>query len=93
VTTDREAIRMGYTCDGCEQQFEGARVVFSTEATDETGIDVVVTKRWTVCPGCADEVFTRIGEPSPWSDEDPRTVVQPGEDATAAHLAGYPPTP
>ena len=80
---------MTYTCDGCDEQHGGARVVFSSEATDETGIDVVVTKRWTVCPDCADDVFTRIGEPSPWSDQDFKTVVQPGEEPTGAHLGGY----
>ena len=49
----------------------------------------MVTKRWTVCPSCADDVFTRIDEPSPWSDEDFKTVVQPGEEPTSAHLGGW----
>lgn len=80
---------MTYTCDGCEQEQGGARVVFSSEATDDTGIDVVVAKRWTVCPGCADQVFTRIGEPSPWSDEDFKTLVHPGDEAAGAHLGGF----
>lgn len=80
---------MGFICDGCDEERTGARVVFSSEATDDTGIDVVVAKRWTVCPGCADEVFARIGEPSPWSDEDFKTLVQPGEGATGAHAGGY----
>lgn len=84
---------MTYLCDGCDQHLGGARVVFSSDATDETGIDVIVTKRWTVCPSCADDVFTRIGEPSPWSDEDFKTLVQPGEEATGAHLGGYTSTP
>lgn len=80
---------MTFMCDGCEEDKQGERVVFSTEATDDTGIDVVLTKRWTVCPDCADEVFTRIGEPSPWSDEDAKTVVQPGEDVTSSPLGGF----
>lgn len=80
---------MTFTCDGCDEDKAGERVVFSTEATDETGIDVVLTKRWTVCPDCADQVFTRIGEPSPWSDEDAKTVVQPGEDSTSAQVGGF----
>lgn len=80
---------MTYVCDGCEEQREGARVVFSTEATDDRGIDVIVAKRWTVCPPCAEDVFTRIGEPSPWSDEDFKTLVQPGEDGTSAQRGGF----
>lgn len=80
---------MTYTCDGCDDTKSGERVVFSTEATDETGIDVVLTKRWTVCPDCADDVFTKIGEPSPWSDEDAKTVVQPGEDPMSMPVGGF----
>lgn len=80
---------MSYQCDGCDQPQSGPRVVFSSEATDDTGIDVVVTKRWTVCPGCAEWVFERIEEPSPWSDEDFKTVVQPGEEAGSAPLGGF----
>ena len=82
---------MAYVCDGCETERNGARVVFSTEATDDSGIDVVVTKRWTVCPGCADDVFSAIGEPSPWSDEDFKTVVQPGEEPIGAQAGGFAP--
>ena len=82
---------MTYTCDGCNRDHAGPRVVFSSEATDETGIDVVVAKRWTVCPPCADDVFSRIDEPSPWSDEDFKTLVQPGEEPTGAQLGGYAP--
>ncbi len=69
---------MDYQCDGCGEQRDGRRVVFTTEATDESGIDVEVAKRWTVCPRCADEVFERIDEPSPWSDEDFKTLAMPG---------------
>ncbi len=74
---------MSFDCDGCNERMEGSRVVFSSEATDETGIDVQLTKRWTVCPDCADEVFTSIGEPNPWADVDFKTVVQPGEESAS----------
>lgn len=80
-----------YHCDGCDQDRDGERVVFTTEATDDLGVDVTLTKRWTTCPGCADEVFERIGEPSPFSDEDHRTLVQPGEEASGATLGGFTP--
>jgi hypothetical protein len=80
---------MSFTCDGCEQELSGQRVVFTTEATDARGIDVEVAKRWTTCRPCADELFDRIGEPSPWSDEDSRTMVLPDEEGMAAHMGGY----
>ena len=79
------------SCDGCERGIDGSRVVFTSEATDETGVDVVVAKRWVVCPSCAQGVFDAIDEPSPWSDEDFKTMVLPDEDAASAPLGGLPP--
>ena len=52
-----------FTCDGCSTESNGARVVFTTEATDATGLDVTVTKRWTTCPGCASKPTLR---PTGW---------------------------
>lgn len=80
---------MPYTCDGCGQDQEGRRVVFSTEATDDRGVDVVVTKRWVVCPSCGEDVFTRIGRPSPWAEGDDRTLAYPGDDALDALSGGF----
>lgn len=80
---------MTFVCDGCDQELEGPRVVFTTEATDARGIDVVVAKRWTTCQDCAEEVFDRIGEPSPFSDEDFKTIVLPDAEATSQHMGGY----
>lgn len=77
-----------YRCDGCDSDQQGERVVFTTEATDELGVDVTLTKRWTTCPSCAEDVFDRIGEPSPFSDEDARTIVQPGEEVAAPPAGG-----
>ncbi len=82
---------MATHCDGCDEAIGGSRVVFTSEATDETGIDVIVAKRWVVCPGCAQGVFNAIDEPSPWSDEDFKTMVMPDEDAMSAPLGGFPP--
>lgn len=80
---------MTFTCDGCERELEGQRVVFTTEATDERGIDVEVAKRWVTCRSCADALFDRIDEPSPWSDEDAKTLVLPDEELTSQHMGGY----
>lgn len=80
-----------YHCEGCNSDRDGERVVFTTEATDERGVDVLLTKRWTTCPSCAEGVFERIGEPSPFSDEDARTIVQPGEEVAAASIGGVTP--
>lgn len=80
-----------HDCDGCAEPIAGSRVVFTSEATDAIGIDVIVTKRWTVCPSCAQGVFDRIDEPSPWSDEDFKTMVMPDEDMSAMQLGGLPP--
>jgi len=78
-------------CDNCGAEIAGRRVHFSTEATDESGVDVVLTKHWVVCPACADSVFDSIDEPSPWSDEDFKTVVMPEEEDVASHAWGLPP--
>ena len=81
---------MSYTCDGCEQQLTGRRVVFTTEATDEHGVDVEVAKRWVTCPDCGDEVFTRLGRTSPWVSGDGRTLVFPDDaDVVGAQAGGF----
>jgi hypothetical protein len=79
-----------YTCDRCERDTTGRRVAFTTEATDASGVDVTVEKRWVTCPTCADEVFSRLSMPSPWEASDGRTVAFP-EDAglVAVHAGGF----
>lgn len=78
-----------YTCDGCGEEFHGERVVFTTEATDATGLDVTVTKRWTTCPDCADQLFARIGRKAPWDDGDATVMAMPDDDdQVAAPLGG-----
>ncbi len=81
---------MPYTCDGCDQELSGRRVVFTTEATDDHGIDVEVAKRWVTCPGCGDEVFARLGRTSPWVAGDGRTLAVPGdEDLVGVQAGGF----
>lgn len=80
---------MTFICDGCNRELQGQRVVFSTEATDERGVDVILAKRWTTCRDCAEEVFDAIDEPSPFSDEDFKTLVLPDVEATSQHMGGY----
>ena len=80
---------MTFTCESCEDQHTGTRVVFTTEATDDRGRDVEVTKRWTLCRPCADDIFDRIGEPSPWEDVDAKTVVMPEDEPVGAQQGGY----
>lgn len=81
---------MAFTCDGCEQEHTGRRVVFTTEATDEHGVDVEVAKRWVTCPDCGEDVFTRLGRTSPWVSGDGRTLAQPGDDdLVGAHASGF----
>ena len=79
---------MTYTCDGCEQELSGQRVVFTTEATDEHGVDVTVAKRWVTCPDCGDEVFNRLGRRSPWVSGDGRTLAYPDDDEVVGAQAG-----
>jgi hypothetical protein len=79
---------VAFTCDRCDTTGSGRRVVFTTEATDERGVDVTVEKRWVTCPSCADEVFGRIGLPSPWASGDGRTVAFPDDDDLVAGYAG-----
>jgi hypothetical protein len=79
---------VAYQCDGCNEVFQGRRVVFTTEATDEHGADVAVAKRWVTCPDCGDEVFQRIGMASPWSDADGRTLAYPDDAFVGAHAGG-----
>lgn len=80
---------MHYTCDGCGQDNLGRRVVFTTEATDDRGVDVVVAKRWVVCPACGEDVFARIGRPSPWAEGDVRTLAFPDDDGIGALSSGF----
>ncbi len=80
---------MRYDCDGCGTSGEGRRVVFSTEATDDHGVDVDVTKRWVTCPACADDVFARLSMPSPWQDGDGRTLAYPGDDRLGTYGGGF----
>jgi hypothetical protein len=77
------------TCDGCAREFDDARVTITTEATDDRGVNVEVTKRWILCRSCGETVFERIGEPSPWVDDDFKTVVLPGEEETSQQPGGY----
>ena len=74
---------MTFTCDGCERDLDGPRVVFTTEATDESGVDVQVAKRWVTCQECGDAVFTRLDRPSPWAGGDGRTLAFPDDDDVA----------
>ncbi len=69
-----------YTCDGCGDEFDGERVVFTTEATDASGLDVTVTKRWTACPTCADQLFETIGRKPPWDAGDATVMTLPDDD-------------
>lgn len=78
-----------FTCDSCERDDRGSRVVFTTEATDEGGVDVLVAKRWTLCRRCADGIFERIDEPSPWEDVDFKTMVMPEDEPVGAQQGGF----
>lgn len=82
-------MRQDRTCDGCGRRLDAARVTITTEATDDRGVNVDVAKRWELCRPCADAVFARIGEPSPWSDEDFKTMILPDEEALAVQPGGY----
>lgn len=78
-----------YTCDGCQEEHEAERVVFTTEATDASGLDVTVTKRWTTCPSCADQLFETIGRKAPWDAGDASVMSLPDEDdALGAPIGG-----
>lgn len=78
-----------YTCDGCGDEFDGERVVFTTEATDASGLDVAVTKRWTTCPTCADQLFETIGRKPPWDAGDATTMTLPDDaDQLGAPVGG-----
>jgi hypothetical protein len=85
----KDSIVAKVACDGCENQIEDGRVTITTEATDAHGVDVEVTKRWVLCRECSETVFTKIGEPPPWVDDDFKTVVLPDEEPTGAQPGGY----
>lgn len=78
-----------YTCDRCQDDGSGARVVFSTEATDPSGVEVTVAKRWVTCAVCADDIFDRLSMPSPFADGDARVVAFPDDALVAGHAGGY----
>lgn len=78
-------------CDRCETSIDGARVTVTTEATDEQGVNVDVAKRWVLCRDCGEALAERIGEASPWVDDDFKTVVPPGEEGVSQQAGGYRP--
>ncbi len=80
---------MQANCDQCDVELDGQRVLISTEATDDSGVDVEVAKRWTLCRSCADDVFEKVGESSPWEDNDFKTVVLPDEESIGVHAGGF----
>lgn len=80
---------MRTTCDSCDGTIDGARVTITTEASDERGVNVDVTKRWVLCRDCGEAVFDRIGEASPWVDDDFKTVVLPDEEIQSQQAGGY----
>ncbi len=77
------------SCDGCGSTIEGARVTITTEASDERGVNVEVAKRWVLCRSCAEGLFDRIGEASPWVDDDFKTLVLPDDEAQSQQAGGY----
>lgn len=77
------------SCDGCGEVIDSARVSITTEATDERGVNVEVAKRWVLCRDCAEQLFDRIGEASPWVDDDFKTMVLPDEEAQSQQAGGY----
>lgn len=77
------------SCDRCEEEIEGSRVTITTEASDERGVNVDVSKRWILCRECGETVFGRIGEPSPWVDDDFKTMVLPDEQDVSHQAGGY----
>jgi DNA-directed RNA polymerase subunit RPC12/RpoP len=86
---DGSEVDVSYECDRCGDRFDGRRVVFSTEATDDRGADVAVAKRWVTCPDCGAEVFSRLGMASPWADADGRTLAYPDDALVGSHLGGF----
>jgi hypothetical protein len=77
------------TCDGCDRPLDGQRVSITTEATTEDGVNVEVTKRWLLCRSCAETVFDRIGEASPWVDDDFKTVILPDDQPVGQQAGGF----
>ncbi len=75
-------------CDGCREPLDGPRVTITTEASDD-GVNVDVTKRWILCVDCGESVFDRIGEPSPFVDDDFKTMVLPDEEEQSQQAGGY----
>lgn len=83
------ATRSRAVCDGCHSEIEGPRLTITTEASDERGVNIEVTKRWALCRDCGESLFDRIGEVSPWIDDDFKTMVLPGEEALSQQAGGY----
>jgi hypothetical protein len=77
------------TCDRCQSVLDGARVTITTEASVDRGAEVDVTKRWVLCRPCGEAIFDRIGEASPWVDDDFKTVVLPDEEISSQQAGGF----
>lgn len=67
---------MSFECARCRSEHTGRRLVIEQSATDESGLNTVVAKCWTLCPSCAETIMRTVGEVSPWQ-ADARTIVMP----------------
>ena len=67
---------MPFECARCRQETNGRRLILEQNATDDSGLQTLVEKCWTLCPPCAEAIMALAGEVSPWRDDN-RTVVLP----------------
>ncbi|MCA1822709.1 MAG: hypothetical protein ABR520_10765 [Mycobacteriales bacterium] len=70
------AVNFRFECARCREEHSGRRLLIEQNATDDSGLQTVVEKRWTLCPPCAEAIMALVGEVSPWHS-DSRTVVLP----------------
>ena len=82
-------MNLSFECARCRESFDGKRLIIEQNATDETGLNTLVAKCWTLCPPCAEKIMATLGEASPWAP-DGRTVILPDTfDEMTTRLFAY----
>lgn len=82
-------MNLSFECARCRESFSGKRLIIEQNATDDTGLNTMVEKCWTLCPPCAEKIMSLVGEVSPWH-ADGRTVVLPdSNDEMTTRLFAY----
>jgi len=82
-------VNLSFECARCRESFDGKRLIIEQNATDDTGLNTVVEKCWTLCPPCAEKIMAMVGEASPWAPDGRALVLPDTFDEMTTRLFAY----